>query len=1243
MSQSKVSIGITYRPTASLFYSGLNQTAITLFEVFTALGWTVSLINTTSGEETWFPDYPIVGPTKKLHETTNLDILVDIDGLVSAYQRKKAAKKTIVFLRTFLQFAEMDATVYIETPMVLRTMEEVEEVWCWDILNPVESLPSIQTMFPCPIRRVPFVWSSSVAEHFSKGKTVQQPSFEHAPWHIRVAEKNTNNTSSCVLPLVAIKELVQNNHFPNAIYHVHNVDTVKENRFFKENIMQNIEPHLLPLVLEEKQPFWKWIQDNPILFSHTRFIHLRTGLLNALWMGIPLVHNSNILRDLHPVLKDMFYTGNDIKEIASVFSSFHKHSPKWFQSIQELRDMLMSTFGIRNKLDKWAEFINEDKPNKQEVKQPQHVQQVKHVKHVKQVNAKASIIVGFADMWPGFNTEHNFFTDALRHEYPQMQVSGILYSGQATFKADLLIVGPFSNEVPNNWKQIQGVPIVFFSAENWSVPSDLGAALYLTSSPIEDETHLRIPTWMTFIDWFSNKTTMPKSSEDNPIRIPLHFATTSHPIPFEARQLFCGFVVSNPICSVRNEVFLKLNQYKPVTSGGALFNNIGGQLALKYPGGGGGDLSKHAFFSEHRFSLSFENSKAPGYVTEKVLHAKMAGCVPLYWGDANTADFAPNSFINVSAVDDPNTVVEIMKKLEANPAICSKIAATPILDETCKQKALMIIKQMCQKMMGLLHSVENTDISEQPAPFIKHTCIINLDTRRDRWDSLLASEPNLNKVTQVIERIPAINGLTLQMNHNIYELFKHNTFKWKKSIIGCALSHLSVWNIIAQEKEGWYMVLEDDVRFQKDWQRLLYNAFQHIPADADLLYIGGILPPNKPALPSVLQSVNEHWAIITPNTLFTPVPLPIFHFCNYSYLLTPAGAQKIVEFVSEHKMSSPCDHLFSHPAMGLRMYVSQPLLTYCFQEEDPTYVHAVFNNLHVANEFDSDICNNVECFTENELQTKPTLRTMYHMATPTPYEVYEQVWVEDMMQVKWNLMPLLPETSIAPNSWFLIQRPYLHQFVHLFTQLDKLNIPFHILHLSDEFGNDDITFYSFLMCKSVIRNYLRDDLPDLSHIHVIPLGYHHKPMITNKTWESRELMWSFHGTDWFDRSKQLQPLSTFVPHSCHLQPDWNHVSATKPQQYVNHLSNSKFCPILRGNNDETFRLYEALEAGCLPVTTITNATYLKWIDKHLGLSSLYQWTNPIATMQSNTNTESLRVEVSKRWLNWKQQIQAQLQ
>ncbi|NBU75048.1 MAG: hypothetical protein EBS30_07495, partial [Planctomycetes bacterium] len=122
----------------------------------------------------------------------------------------------------------------------------------------------------------------------------------------------------------------------------------------------------------------------------------------------------------------------------------------------------------------------------------------------------------------------------------------------------------------------------------------------------------------------------------------LRTRTGHHHNRFHILQKFCAFVVSNPICEIRNEAFHKVNAYKPVSSGGAYQNNIGGQLHLKYPGGGCGDISKHHFFAEHKFTLSFENSQAPGYLTEKLLHAKMAGCVPLYWGTIDT-DFNPQS------------------------------------------------------------------------------------------------------------------------------------------------------------------------------------------------------------------------------------------------------------------------------------------------------------------------------------------------------------------------------------------------------------------------------------------------------------------------------------------------------------------------------------------------------------------------------------------------------------------------
>ena len=142
----------------------------------------------------------------------------------------------------------------------------------------------------------------------------------------------------------------------------------------------------------------------------------------------------------------------------------------------------------------------------------------------------------------------------------------------------------------------------------------------------------------------------------------------------------------------------------------------------------------------------------------------------------------------------------------------------------------------------------------------------------------------------------------------------------------------------------------------------------------------------------------------------------------------------------------------------------------------------------------------------------------------------------------------------------------------------------------------------------------------------------------------RRWLWSFHGTDWFDRSTQLYDFQSFVPHSCHLQPDWNHSSGTKQVDYLSILGNSKFCPILKGNHSETFRFYEALEAGVLPVfgNTIT-PQFISWVKEHIDLSSLYDWTVKESIEQSDEINEHARQRMMEQWFIWKEKIKAACQ
>lgn len=1234
-------IGITIYPGKPLFESGANQTALQLGEMCSSCG--ASIVYLHSGLHSWWSDYPLPSYATEEHyssiKTKSLDLLIDVDGTLVGEIREKIATRTVMFLRGFLQFTEMDRSVYIECPYVPRSMDAVEEVWCWDQLNPKETIPSIQTMFSCPIRRVPFFWSPSITEHFSGGKVGHFHS-EQNHSVIHVAEKGTNE-SSCVIPLVAIREAVRRKIAPQITYEVHQMSSIQGNRFFKENVAVNIELDQLPIVIQPKKThFYEWVHPaNQLFFSHSRFTWLRPCLLHLVWMGIPLFHNSQLLRDLHPSLKRGYYDGNEIHEWLTLLSDFNESPEEWWKGYEDRREAIRNTFGVEVHQKEWKMILNKQKTRKR-------------------------YVIAFSDMWEGFHYQRNTLMDALQHRYQEVEFVGVDYkSYHGAEKISVLMVGLFGED----WKCAPAtLPKIQLNGENWNLPEDPSIHLFLSNSRKEDQAHMRFPTWMWFIDWYTSSTELPSSQQvDNPIRLPLSFATTAYPISFHNRPEFCAFVVSNPTCKMRNETFEALSRYKKVNSGGSLYNNIGGLLSLTYPGGGGGDLSKHAFFARHRFALSFENSKAHGYVTEKLLHAKMAGCLPIYWGDETVdEDFDSSSFLSCSHLQSAEQVVEEIKELERQPMKCEEMASKPLLDETRVMKAMSQLERIAGRVWELMTS----PLSLKQSPW-KATYVVNLDSRPDRWSRLQEEEPDVFRWLAP-ERISAINGRELKLTETIYKLFERNEFGWKKSVMGCALSHLEIWKRIAQQKEdGYYLVLEDDVRFQKNWWVQQQEYVKHIPEQADLVYLGGVLPPNRPALSSALIPSNAYWSEIKWNTLFTSYPSPVFHFCTYSYAIHRQGAIKLLRYMIESttRFTTPVDHFLMSPMTGLTKYVATQLPAYCFQDTDPSYIQSNFNDLNRSDVFDSDICNNTDSFSEEERsifssslsscsnslpqpQTQnPYMEDMilYQMvdSEDQPLELYERKWLEDMFQrrIQCRSLTSVMDSNLPSEAWYMVQRPYSQKWNKWFEYLQKNGTPFRILHMSDEFVSDHIECYSLPNCKGVVRNYIRSDIPEMSHIKTIPLGYHHKATADRCIpFSERKLVWSFHGTEWFGRRDKLEVLQAFQPNDCRFQPDWNHPSGTTEVDYLSSLSNSKYCPIMAGNNVETFRLYEALEAGVLPVTTITDKMYLDHIENEMGLSKLYGWENPVRVLKENRGSDAIQQEVRKRWSYWKERIQNEI-
>jgi hypothetical protein len=146
----------------------------------------------------------------------------------------------------------------------------------------------------------------------------------------------------------------------------------------------------------------------------------------------------------------------------------------------------------------------------------------------------------------------------------------------------------------------------------------------------------------------------------------------------QRKQKFCGIAVSNTqwAAPAREQFFKRLSEYKHVDSSGMAWNNIGGAI----PQITGREVIE--FYQDHRFTIAFENSSVPGYITEKIIRAWAAGTIPIYWGAPDIAEhFNTEAFVNCHDFESFEQVVERIDEIENDDELYMHIMKQPIVKE----------------------------------------------------------------------------------------------------------------------------------------------------------------------------------------------------------------------------------------------------------------------------------------------------------------------------------------------------------------------------------------------------------------------------------------------------------------------------------------------------------------------------------------------------------------------------------
>lgn len=232
------------------------------------------------------------------------------------------------------------------------------------------------------------------------------------------------------------------------------------------------------------------------------------------------------------------------------------------------------------------------------------------------------------DKLASFDPENNFILESLKENY-LVRVTEMQH-------AEVLIYSAFGHE----HTRFKGRKI-FYSSEN-VLPDFQECDYAITFSHLSDNPrHYRLPQYIFYVNDVNALVKSPVAD----LRAQL-----------KAKTKFANFIVSNPRGPERNRFFKMLNRRKGVDSGGRHFNNLGTPI-----------INKQKFIRDYKFTLAFENSSTPGYTTEKILEAMLAGSIPIYWGNPEIAkDFNPQSFIDVSSFPSFEAAIDHILEVDRN-------------------------------------------------------------------------------------------------------------------------------------------------------------------------------------------------------------------------------------------------------------------------------------------------------------------------------------------------------------------------------------------------------------------------------------------------------------------------------------------------------------------------------------------------------------------------------------------------
>ncbi len=218
-----------------------------------------------------------------------------------------------------------------------------------------------------------------------------------------------------------------------------------------------------------------------------------------------------------------------------------------------------------------------------------------------------------------------------------------------------------------------------------------------------------------------------------------------------------------------------------------------------------------------------------------------------------------------------------------------------------------------------------------------------------------------------------------------------------------------------------------------------------------------------------------------------------------------------------------------------------------------------------------------------------------------------------------------------------------------YEELHKRKCKFAIIQVSDEFYSIPNDFYQ--QAVFVLRHYWHPQYG--KNVTAFPLGYmsgfmRHFPAHEIQDASHRKYVWSFAGQiNKSTRQAMAESMKKIAHYHIHETSSFSDPDALSKEKYRALLLNTLFVPCPRGwANLESFRVYEALECGCIPIVEKDDTDYFTHLLGNYPFLSVEKWEEAPALIQkllaNPMELENLRASCRAWWLEHKKKVKQEI-